>query len=138
MEPTGPVLLYDGHCGFCNWAVRMVLGADRQGRFRFAPLDGELASSVLSRNPGLRGVDSLVLVEGTDAAPEAVYVRSEAVLRSVRLLGGAWRLLLVFAVVPRPVRDWAYDVFARCRYRLFGRYETCPVPPREARSRFLD
>jgi predicted DCC family thiol-disulfide oxidoreductase YuxK len=66
-----------------------------------------------------------------------ISVRSEAVLRALRRLGGAWSLLSVFAVVPRPVRDWAYDLFARWRYRLFGRYDTCPLPPPEVRDRFL-
>lgn len=144
-----PVLLYDGHCGFCDWTVRLVLRIDRHARFRFAPLQGELAAGVRDRHPELEAVDSLVLVEALDGGTrpggaaqvdqdtERVSVRSDALLRTVRLLGGAWTPLLVLGVLPRPLRDWAYDTFARHRYRLFGRHEACPVPPREVRSRFL-
>lgn len=132
-EPDGPVLLYDGLCPFCNWAVRLVLRADRRRLFRFAPLDGAFAADVIRRHPGLQGVDSLVLVE----SGAEVLTRSDAVLRSFRLMGGPWSPLLVFAAVPRLFRDWAYDAFARWRYRLFGRYESCPVPPPDVRNRFL-
>jgi predicted DCC family thiol-disulfide oxidoreductase YuxK len=41
-------------------------------------------------------------------------------------------------LVPRPLRDWGYGVVARNRYRVFGRYDTCPLPTEDTRSRFLD
>ena len=138
-DVTGPVLLYDGLCGFCDRAVRGVLRLDRHRTFLFAPLDGAFARGVLSRHPELLGVDSLVLVEPTeDGAGEHAWVRSEAFVRVARHLGGVWRLVTVLALIPRPVRDWAYDAFARRRYRVFGRFEACPVPPPEVRSRFLE
>jgi predicted DCC family thiol-disulfide oxidoreductase YuxK len=40
-------------------------------------------------------------------------------------------------VIPRPVRDAAYDLIARFRYRIFGtRDEMCPIVPAELRTRF--
>jgi len=134
----GPVLLFDGLCGFCDRTVQLVLRFDRRGVMRFAPLEGEFASEVLDRHAGLRDVDSLILVDPpADGAPEHVRVRSEAVLALASYLGGPWRVLAVFRLVPRPLRDWAYDVFARHRYRVFGRYPSCPLPPPETRARFL-
>lgn len=139
VDEVNPVLLYDGHCGFCNNTVRLLLRADRRRVFKFAPLGGDFAGAVVSRHPQLRGIDSLVLVEPADGGvPERVYVRSEGFVRGTRHLEGAWRLLTVFAVVPRPLRDWAYDVIARHRYRVFGRLEACPVPEPEVRARFLE
>lgn len=52
-------------------------------------------------------------------------------------LGGAWTLLLAGRIVPREIRDSLYDVVAFWRRRLFGRYETCPLPPEGERERFL-
>ena len=139
------MLLYDGFCGFCNGTVRFILARDRAGTMRFAPLDGDFARAVLARHPALAGVDSLVLVEreergeGTgESGAERVSVRSEAVLRIAEYLGGGWVIAAVLRVVPRPLRDWGYDLFARVRYRLFGRLPTCPVPPLAVRARFLD
>lgn len=132
------MLLYDGLCGFCNGTVRYILARDRSGTMRFAPLQGEFAAGVLARHADLRGVDSLILVElGAEDGREQVAARSEAVLRIARYLGGWWRAAGVLRWFPRPVRDWAYDRFARYRYRWFGRYDACPVPAPEVRARFL-
>jgi len=85
------------------------------------------------------GVDSLVLVEPDETSgEERVYVRSGGALRVARYLGGPWHLARALAVVPRFLRDWAYDGFARIRYRVFGRYESCPIPSPEQRARFID
>jgi predicted DCC family thiol-disulfide oxidoreductase YuxK len=40
-------------------------------------------------------------------------------------------------LIPRWLREWGYGVVARFRYRVFGRYDTCPVPSPEERGRLL-
>jgi predicted DCC family thiol-disulfide oxidoreductase YuxK len=40
-------------------------------------------------------------------------------------------------LLPRFLRERGYGVIARYRYRLFGRYNACPVPSPEQRSRLL-
>lgn len=134
----GPVLLYDGVCGFCDRAVRLVLRLDRRGLVRFATLQGETAREIRARHPRLGGADSLVLVEPSGSDGERVLTRSEAALGVARVLGWPWCALGALRVVPRSVRDAAYDLFARYRYRLFGHYEECRVPSPDIRSRFLD
>jgi predicted DCC family thiol-disulfide oxidoreductase YuxK len=136
--PDGPVLLYDGLCGFCDGTVQLILRHDRRGTLRFATLQGEFAREVIARHPELAAVDSLVLVDRDGAGRENVYVRSEGALYVARYLGGAWHVARVIAVVPRFLRDWAYDAFARMRYRVFGRYDSCPIPTPEQRARFID
>jgi predicted DCC family thiol-disulfide oxidoreductase YuxK len=130
------VLLYDGLCGFCNGTVRFILARDRSGPMRFAPLQGEFARGVLARHPEVAGVDSLLLLERR-ADGERVYVRSAAALEVAAYLGGAWRAVGLLRVVPAFIRDRLYDVFARFRYRWFGRYQACPVPEPGVRERFL-
>jgi predicted DCC family thiol-disulfide oxidoreductase YuxK len=50
-----------------------------------------------------------------------------------------WRVAgALLLVVPRTVRDWGYGVIARNRYRVFGRYDVCPLPSEDTRGRFLD
>jgi len=41
-------------------------------------------------------------------------------------------------VLPGAVLDRAYDVIARNRYRVFGRFEQCLAPRPEFRSRFIE
>jgi predicted DCC family thiol-disulfide oxidoreductase YuxK len=130
------VLLYDGRCGFCDGVVQFVLARDANGTLRFAPLQGDFARGVLERHPALRGVDSLILVTSR-ATGETVAVRSDAALGVADYLGGPWNAARILRLVPGPVRDWGYDLFARHRHRLFGRRNTCRVPDPDARARFL-
>ena len=129
-------LLYDGLCGFCDGVVQFVLARDAGGTLRFAPLQGAFAHGVMERHPGLRGMDSLVLVTG-EGATETVAVRSDAALDVAAYLGGGWSLARVLRAVPRPLRDWGYDLFARYRYRLFGHRAACRIPDAADRARFL-
>jgi predicted DCC family thiol-disulfide oxidoreductase YuxK len=137
-DPAGPVLLYDGACGLCGATVRFVLRHERRRTLRFAALGGRYARGVVARHPGLDGTDSVVWVDpATGIRPERVLLRSAAALRVAGYLGGAWRLLRVVWLVPRPLRDAAYDLVARHRHRLSAA-GACVVPGPEERSRFLD
>lgn len=139
--PSAPLLLYDGTCGFCARSVRFVLAREPAARaaapdaLRFATLQGAHGDAVRSRHPWLAGVDSVVWVEG-----ERVLVRAEAALRVLAYLGGAWAALAaVGRLVPRVLRDGAYDLVARVRYRLAGRVAAeCALPAPAQRGRFLD
>jgi predicted DCC family thiol-disulfide oxidoreductase YuxK len=54
------------------------------------------------------------------------------------VVGGWWRLFLVFGLIPRALRDWGYDVIARNRYRWFGKVEYCELIPEDMRAMLLD
>ncbi|HZQ90528.1 MAG TPA: DCC1-like thiol-disulfide oxidoreductase family protein [Terriglobales bacterium] len=137
---SSPVLLYDGVCALCNRTVRSVLRRDRRRMFRFAALQSGFAASVLSRHQrDPKELSTVVVVLDPGAATEALLTRSEAAIYIGRQLGGFWKALASLAgAVPRAIRDALYDLVARWRYRVFGRYETCPIPSSEERARFID
>ena len=136
---NAPVLLYDGVCGFCNKTVQLILERDPAGTMRFAALQSDYGRAVVERHTSLRGVDSVVFVENANGGDlERVFVRSDAALKVVAYLGGFWKIFLAAYVIPKPLRDYFYDLFARNRYRVFGKYDACMLPPPEVRSRFLD
>ena len=132
MSDSSPVLLFDGVCALCNGTVKLVLKFDRRRTMRFAPLDSPPGKALLGAHPELEKVDSIVLIEGSRAS-----VRSTAVLRILSYLGWPWKALLIGYLIPREIRDSLYDVVAHWRYRVFGKYPSCPIPPPEVRSRFL-
>ena len=142
-SPSRPValLLYDGTCGFCAASVQWVLAHDRVGTLRFAPLQGETARPILARHPELVGVDSVVWVEESPEALktlELVRMRSAAAIAVGRYLGGGWGFIARLAtLVPRPLRDWGYDLIARHRHKLTRNGPECLVPTAEERGRFL-
>ena len=106
--------------------------------WRFAPLDGDFARAIIERHPAIRDIDSVVFVDEPGQPGERVAVRSEAALRVVDYLGGPWKLLNIVRVIPAVLRDRLYDGFARIRYRVFGKYDSCPIPPPDVRLRFVD
>jgi len=162
-----PILLYDGVCGLCNRSVQFILRHDRSAIFRFASLQSSFAAGILSRHgadpadldtvyvlapageekldrkalqgTAARDTKSSYSPELQDRPPEVLLARSDAVIFVLRQLGGVWQALAVLLwLIPRPLRDWGYGVVAHYRYRIFGRYDSCPVPSAETRARFLD
>ena len=126
-------MVFDGVCNFCSWSVRFILKNDAHGRILFAPMQGETGRALLEQN-GIdpTNADTFLFVDGG-----SVYTRSDAALEIARYLG-SWRYLRVLRVVPRGLRDWAYSVLARNRYRWFGKRDVCFIPTPEQRARFID
>jgi predicted DCC family thiol-disulfide oxidoreductase YuxK len=134
-DPDAPraVLLFDGVCNLCNGFVRFVIPRDPRRHFLFASLGSEAALRLMEQAGVSRAAaDSVVLIEG--GRP---FLRSAAVLRIARGLRFPWPLLYALMLVPRPLRDGAYDVVARNRLRWFGRRDACMVPGPDTRDRFL-
>ena len=137
----GAVVLFDGVCNFCDASVNFVIEHDRDGYFKFAPLQSEVGKTLAAEH-GLvsatampetsDGIDSLILIEDGKA-----YTHSTGALRIARRLGGPWSWLYAFIIVPLPIRDFFYRLFAKYRYRMFGRKDECMIPTPEVRARFL-
>jgi len=129
-----PVLLFDGVCNLCHGSVRTIVKLDAEGRILFAPLRSDVGRELLERQ-GLSPdyFDSVVFVESDDH-----YTRSTAVLRVCRYLDGPAPLVYPLVYLPERLRDWAYDVVADHRYRVFGRADECSVPEADVRERFLE
>jgi predicted DCC family thiol-disulfide oxidoreductase YuxK len=49
-----------------------------------------------------------------------------------------WRIAgMLLQTIPRALREWGYRMIAGNRYRIFGRYDVCPLPSHDTRDRFL-
>lgn len=129
------VLFFDGYCSLCNSAVDTLMRWDRSGRLKYASLQGETASRLLS--PSIRGT-------GTD--PQSViyfregliFERSSAIVHVLDDIGGVYKFLAwAIWVFPAPLRDLVYCWIARARYAVFGKRDTCRIPSAEERDRIL-
>lgn len=135
MDATaGPIVLFDGACNFCSGSVNFLIRHDKEAKFRFASLQSEAGKKLLAQH-GLHDLplSTSVLIDG-----DKVFMNSDGVLETARRMGGVYALAAGLLFIPRPLRDWAYGVFARNRYKLFGRSEMCMVPTPDVRRRFLD
>ena len=128
-----PILLFDGHCNFCNAWVRLIVRRDTAKNILFAPLQSPVGRKMLEEHKiDVNYTESLVFFE-----EERFSVSSTAALRIFSYLDGWERHLKILTVLPRPLRDAVYRFFAKYRYKWFGRSEQCMVPTTELRERFL-
>lgn len=114
------------------------MDADPQGRFSFAPLQGTTAAALRARHPELPSdLDSMLYVE-RDGGEERVYVRADAVIRlCAQLDAPVFRRFAWLRLLPRPLADVAYRLFARNRLRVSRQMGACPLPSPAERRRFL-
>ena len=104
---------------------------DSRHVLRFAPLQGETARQSLHGSLTESLTTVVLSVDGH------LYTRSEAAIRALGLLGGAWVFANVFLWIPASLRDLIYDGVASRRYRIFGRRDVCRVPTPSERPYFL-
>jgi predicted DCC family thiol-disulfide oxidoreductase YuxK len=131
--PDDDVILYDGVCVFCSRWIRFIAERDVARRFRFTAIQsgyGTRLAQALGIDPG--DPDTNAVVHGGVA-----YFKSDGALTVLSHLPG-WRWTSYLRVVPKPLRDIVYNLVARNRYRIFGKYDACFVPDAEMRARVME
>jgi predicted DCC family thiol-disulfide oxidoreductase YuxK len=133
------LVLYDGVCGLCRRLLQFLLRHDHRRVFSFASLQSQVGQSIVERSGGNPGeLTSFYVVADYQTAASRVFTRSDAALFVAGALGWPWKAAQLLRFAPRGIRDRAYDLVARGRYRLFGRFDRCLIPSPEFRSRFID
>jgi len=128
-----PIILFDGVCNFCNRTINIILKYDKQAYFQFAASQSNAAIGVM-QELGLEEntIASVILIE-----QEKVYTKTDAVIQIANRLSGWPKLFRVLIFIPKPIRDFAYDLIAKNRYALFGKKDNCMIPDASIRHRFL-
>jgi predicted DCC family thiol-disulfide oxidoreductase YuxK len=137
--PGEHLLLYDGVCGLCNRLVQFVLRRDSDGVFAFASLQsatGRVSLARFGRNAD--DLDTVYVVARYRTDRPALLSKTDAAIFVMKALGWPWKIAAVLGVLPAALREAGYDIVARNRYRVFGRYESCLLPTAESRRRFID
>ncbi len=128
------IIFYDGICGLCNQSIQFIIRHDNKEIFRFASLDSEFAKSHLKSNYiKTENIDTIILMVNNKS-----YLYSEAILKIFSLLGFPYKILLIGFILPKSIRDWIYKWIARNRYKIWGKYDSCPLPTEHQRKLFLN
>jgi predicted DCC family thiol-disulfide oxidoreductase YuxK len=127
------VILYDGVCVFCSRWIRFIAARDTDSRFRFTAIQSGYGTR-LARAFGIDpdDPDTNAVIHGGEA-----YFKSDAALTVLSKLPG-WGWVRVLRLVPKGLRDAVYNLVARNRYRIFGKYEECFVPDAGLRARVME
>jgi predicted DCC family thiol-disulfide oxidoreductase YuxK len=128
------IIVFDGLCNFCNSTVQFIIKKDTQNKFKFAAIQTRTGHELLQKHGiTVSTLDTIVLLK-----KGIVYLRSDAALQIAKELDKPWKVLAIFKITPKFVRDSLYDFFAKHRYYWFGKRDECVIPTQELRQRFLN
>lgn len=127
------VILFDGVCKLCNAWSQFVIKNDKQQCFKLCSVQSPEGQSILNyfKMP-TDHFNTMLYVEGNQ-----FFAKSDAFLYVIRKFGMPWRILYLFKIIPKSIRNWLYDRIALNRYSLFGKYDSCMLPSPENENRFL-
>lgn len=110
------VVFFDGVCNLCNSSVRFLKKHDKKKVFQIHSLQSEFAAKMLSPHFLQQLPDSIVYLNDQE-----VFIQSTAVLMILKELPFPFKLLYVFKIIPKFIRDAVYKYIAKNRYRWFGK-----------------
>ena len=116
LVPTGSqsIVLIDGFCPVCTGWATFIGKRDKAGRISIVAQETpEGEALIMERPPALAGLDSVFLIDESGRW----FARSSAVIRILLQLSLPYQLGAIIWLVPRPLRDAAYDIYARNRKR---------------------
>lgn len=129
----GKIILFDGICNLCNSSVNFIIDRDIKNVFKFASLQSEPGQQLLNKFIlNSTEFNSVILIDG-----KKFYTKSTAVLKIVKEFSFLWKFIYIFIIVPRPVRNFIYDIIANNRYKWFGKKDSCRIPSPELKEKFL-
>ena len=127
------IILFDGVCNFCSWSIQFIIKHDQKHHFVFTALQSDVAKEILLHYPeDITKKDSILLIQN-----KTIYTESDAFLQIITHFPLGWKILLVFWIIPKSIRDTVYSYIAKNRYKWFGQKDTCMIPSKEIKKRFL-
>lgn len=138
------IVFFDGYCGLCSGVVDFLIERDTHRYLRYSPLQGATAQAKLEASD-IQDLDTVIVVREASTAgvtsgstTSATFRKSTAIFEALKTLGGGYAFLArVLEVFPLALRDAAYDLIAKNRFRIFGRRDSCRAPTKEERELFL-
>ncbi len=133
------LVLYDGVCGLCDRFVQFLIRIDRRDQLRFAALQGDLGARLLREaRREATALETVIVVADYGSPAQRLLDRSDAAIFAIASAGGVYGAVGGLRVLPRFLRDAVYRLVAKSRYRIFGRFDACPIPTPATRAKFLD
>ena len=118
------IIFFDGICNFCDKTVDFVLNHDKKLIFSFSSLQSSFAKKFFyDRNKEISIETIVVFTDGK------FLKRSDALKYILKNLSGYPKFFgFIMGLFPTLISDYFYKLFARNRYKFFGRKDVCKVP----------
>ncbi|MBF2757895.1 MULTISPECIES: DUF393 domain-containing protein [unclassified Staphylococcus] len=109
-----PIIYYDGNCVYCyNYCIWLIQHGLPKS-YEFTTLKSESAHHLFEQHPEALNKNSVILQRG-----QHLEFKSNAIASLILATTDYKWLGLLLKVTPRPIRDWAYNLFANNRNRMW-------------------
>ena len=125
------IIIYDGVGVLCNFFIRWILKKDQNFNFKVTNLQSNFTKKNYIE---VTKVDSVAVILKDGGILQKSKAVSYILKKTKRLL--LIRLLLI--VFPSFLSNFIYDLIAKSRYLLFGKYSSCPVLVGDLKSRIIE
>lgn len=112
-------LVFDDECSFCNSCVSFLHSIDKQKKIKLVSQTTLRNSNKEQHIENIQSLESVLLIHHGKR-----FVESEAILESLRIVGGRYKFFIIFRVIPLSVRNGLYRLIANNRYFLS---KTCRI-----------
>jgi predicted DCC family thiol-disulfide oxidoreductase YuxK len=131
---TNNIIFFDGVCTFCNYWANFALKHNSKKHLYFCALQSESGKKILvAHGYTVEHISSVVFLKNNK-----LFTQSSAALAIAKELNWPWKAAYVFYFIPKFIRDFFYNIIAKNRYKWFGKMDTCRIPTKEEKNRFLD
>ena len=124
------VIIYDGICVLCNKYIKWVLDKDKENLFLISNLQSKFTEE---KFPELRKIDSVAVIKKNGE----IVQKSKAVNHILKSINRLILLRIILNILPLSISNFFYDIVAKSRYKVFGKYDSCQLPEPEYKSRFI-
>ena len=109
-------MLFDKHCEMCDGIANFVeKRLKKENKFYFFPLGSptgkKIFNQISQKTP--QNKDSVIFLSN-----KKISFKSDAFLQIVRSMHFPWNFFFVFIILPKPLRDFFYDVIAKKRHLI--------------------
>ncbi len=124
------IIIYDGICVLCNKYIKWVLDKDKEKFFLITNLQSKFTEE---KFPELRKIDSVAVIKKNGE----IVQKSKAVNHILKSINRLILLRIILNILPLSISNLFYDIVAKSRYKVFGKYDSCQLPEPEYKSRFI-
>ena len=125
------IIIYDGVCVLCNFFIRWILKKDQSFNFKVTNLQSNFTKTNYIEVTKVDSV-AVILKDG------GILQKSKAVSYILKKIKRLLLIRLLLMVFPSFLSNFIYDLIAKSRYLLFGKYSSCPVLVGDLKSRIIE
>ena len=114
------IIVYDGICVLCNFIIRWVIKNDKNHLFSISSLQSHF---IKNNFPDINTIDSIAVIIND----QKFLNKGKAIKHILKNLKKLIIIRFMISVIPIFLLNIFYDIIAKTRYKVFGKYESCPI-----------